>query len=300
VAEHIENLDTWQQRVDLVREKGELIFETAYHRRDGTTFPVEVSARMLSYAGRMIMVASVRDTTDRKLSEAALRESEERFRKVFQSSPVAICITTLEEGRLLDANYAYWDLTGYDPETSIGRDATQLKLWDIPEDRQEFVQNLKHKKSLFNSDDYFYHTDGGLKQVISFYELIQINHADCILAMFYDMSAQKRTMLALQESEARLRALLSAFPDMILELSVDGVILSVAPPKGFEAAMPPDRFTGRHIREIFAESVVAQTIFAIQRAFESNQMNVFEFAMTMGGANRIMSPAYYPVLPPQY
>lgn len=288
VAEHIENLDTWQQRVDLVREKGELIFETAYHRKDGTRFPVEVSARMLSYAGRMIMVASVRDTTDRKLSEAALRESEERFRKVFQSSPVAICITTLEEGRLLDANYAYWDLTGYDPETSIGRDATQLKMWDIPEERQEFVRNLKHKKSLFNSDDYFYHTDGGLKQVISFYELIQINHADCILAMFYDMSAQKRTMLALQESEARLRALLSAFPDMILELSVDGVILSVAPPKGFEAAMPPDRFTGRHIREIFAESVVAQTIFAIQRAFESNQMNVFEFAMTMGGENRIM------------
>lgn len=288
IAQHVESLEDWNKRVKLVREKGELIFETTYRRKNGTTFPVEVSARMLGYAGRTIMVGSVRDIAERKFAETALRESEERFRKVFQSSPVAICITTLEEGRLLDANYAYWDLTGYDPQASIGRDATQLRMWDNPEQREEFVRNLKQKKSLFNSDDYFYHTDGSLKQVISFYELIQINHADCILSMFYDMSAQKHTMLALQQSEARIRALLNAFPDMILELSVDGVIISVAPPKGFEAVMPPDRFTGRHIREIFTESVVAQTIFAIQRAFESNQMNMFEFEMAMGGADRVM------------
>ncbi len=288
IAEHLKTIDDWNKRVTLVNEKGGLLFETVYRRKDGSTFPVEVNTRMLDMGGRKLLIASARDITERRVTETALRESEERFRKVFQSSPVAICITTLKEGRLLDANYAYWDLTGYDPDTSIGRDADELKMWDDPEERTDFIRSLKQKKSLFNADDSFHHTDGNLKQVISFYELIQINHEDCILSMFYDMSAQKKTMQALQQSEARIRALLSAFPDMIMELSVDGTIISIVPPKGFEAAMPPSRFIGKPIREIFAGDVAAQTTFALQRAIESNQMHVFEFEMDMGGEHRVM------------
>ncbi len=128
IAEHVTNMDVWKQRVDLVQEKGGLIFESNYRRKDGTKFPTEVSARMLDYGGKTILVANVRDITERRQAEAALRESEERFHKIFSSSPIAICITTLDEGRLLDANNAYWDITGYPPETSIGRNAEELKI----------------------------------------------------------------------------------------------------------------------------------------------------------------------------
>ncbi len=288
IAEHDQNIRDWRTRVRLVLEKGELIYETAYCRKDGTKFPVEVSARMLSYREKEIMMASVRDITERKLAEDALRESEERFRKVFQSSPVAICITTLEEGRLLDANYAYWELTGYKSEKSLGRDARELAMWDAPEERIAFVRNLKQSKSYFNSDDHFYHTDGSLKHVISFYELIRIGSEDCILAMFYDMSVQKQTMQALQQSEARIRALLNAFPDMVIELSADGNVVRLVPPKGTESIMSPELFIGKHIQEIFSESVVEQTLFSVQRALETEQMNVFEFETKMGGVPRIM------------
>lgn len=288
IAVDVNTIEDWHKRGSLVHEKDELIFETVFRRKDGSQFPVEVSARMLDYGQSPLLLESVRDISERKRAEAALRESEERFRKVFQASPVAICITTLQEGRLLDANYAYWDLTGYHPHHSIGRNAAELNMWDIPEARLEFVNNLRQRKSLFNADDSFYHTDGSLKHVISFYELIQINNEDCILAMFYDMSTQKKTMHALQQSEARIRALLNAFPDMIMELSIDGMIVNVAPPKGYEIAMPPEKLIGRHIREVFTESVVAQTSFAIARAFASDQMNMFEFEMQMGGVARVL------------
>ena len=288
IAENLTSLEDWQKRLELVQENGELIFETVYKRKDGTKCPVEVSARMLVYGGKTILVAMVRDVTERKQSEIAVRESEERFRKVFQSSPVAICITTLEEGRLLDANYAYWDLTGYSPEDSLGRDARELKMWDVPEDRDEFVKQLRKKRSHFNPDDNFYHTDGTLKQVISFYELIQIGNQDCILAMFYDMSIQKQTMYALQQSEARIRALLNAFPDMIIELSTDGTIVHMVPPKGLEALMPAERLVGKHIREIFSETIVSQVFFSIRRTVESDHMNVFEFEQIMAGQTFIL------------
>lgn len=283
VAEHLSSMEDWQQRLELVRESGELIFETVYKRKDGTQYPVEVSARMLVYGGRTILVAMVRDVTERKQSEITVRESEERFRKVFQSSPVAICITTLEEGRLLDANYAYWDLTGYSPDASLGRDARELNMWDVPEERDEFVKQLRRKKSHFNPDDNFYHIDGSLKHVISFYELIQIGNQDCILAMFYDMSVQKQTMYALQQSEARIRALLNAFPDMIIELSTDGTIVHMVPPKGLETLMPAELLVGKHIREIFSEEIVSRVFFSIQRTAQNEHMNVFEFEQIMAG-----------------
>jgi PAS domain S-box-containing protein len=285
---YLRTIHDWRQQVRFVQEKGELIFETVNCRKDGTTFPAEVSARMLEYGGKTILVASVRDITERKLAEAALRESEERFRKVFESSPVAICITTLEEGRLLDANYAYWDLTGYNPNTAIGQDANQLKMWDDPEARLAFVKNLREKKSYFNSDDHFQRADGSFKYIISFYELIHIGTEDCILAMFYDMSVQKYTMQALQQSEARIRALLSAFPDMVIEITADGTVVHIVPPKGTEVWMAPELFIGKQIQEIFSETVARQTLFSIQRALESEQLNTFEFETQMGGVPRVM------------
>ncbi len=225
---------------------------------------------------------------DRRLAEIALRESEERFRKVFQSSPVAICITTLEDGRLLDANYAYWQLTGYKPEESLEHTAAELQMWDKPQERVEFVQGLKLQKSHFNADDHFHHTDGSLRHVISFYELIHIGSDDCILAMFYDMSTQRQTMQALQHSEARIRALLNAFPDMVVELTVDGTVIHMVPPRGMETAVPSDRFVGKHIRDIFPEEVAVQTLRSIEQDIESDHMNVFEFESDMTGTRRVM------------
>ena len=288
VAQHLTNLDMWLERVELVRKSGSLIFETMYQRKDQSIFPVEVSARILEYGAKNILVAVVRDVSSRRQTETALRQSEERFRKVFQSSPVAISITTFEDGRLLDANDAYWSLTGLRPEQALGRDAEDLKLWLNVEARSGFLEELKQKGSLFNPNDDFFHSDGTLRSVISFHERIQLGSEDCILSMFHDISDQRRTMQALQQSEARIRALLNAFPDMILEISLDGRIISMVPPKGMEKAMPADLFIGKQIDDAFREVPAAQTKFAMQRASESGQINVFEFESEMGGTPRTM------------
>ena len=94
---------------------------------------------------------SQKELEEHRLTQTALRNSEERFRVVFHSSPIAICITTLEEGRLLDANYAYWELTGYDPNTSIGKDHIELEMWPNPQQRIEFVQKLEAETFLLQS-----------------------------------------------------------------------------------------------------------------------------------------------------
>lgn len=107
-----------------------------------------------------------------------------------------------------------------------------------------------------------------------------------------DLQAELRerelTETALLESEARTRALLSASPDMILELSLEGRVINMVPPNDMESAMPAENFIGKRIDEIFTETAAAQTKFALQRVAESGQINIFEFEAEMGGIRRMM------------
>lgn len=237
---------------------------------------------------RRTMDGMQNELRERELAEAALRESEERFRKVFDFSPIAICITSLDDGRFLEANYAYWDLSGLDPDTSLGHPYAELNIHDQNYARGDFVEKIKQKRSIYDADYMFMDVKGNRKPTLAFYELIQLGGEECILSMFYDMSAQKQALQALRQSERRTRALLEAFPDMIVELSASGLILNMIPPKGMEDNMPAEVFIGRHITETFPQTVASQTLFAIQRSIETGHMNVFEFEEQMGSASRIM------------
>lgn len=190
LAEHIKNIDDWREKTKLINKKGSLLSEGEYRRKNGSTFPVEVSSRLISYEGHLVVVSILRDTTTRKIAEAAFRESEERFRRIFDTSPIAICITTVEEGILLDANRAYWQITGYTPEQSLWKNAKELGLWKNIEERNAFVEELKEKKSISNNNDYLILSNKSLKEIACFYELIRIGEQECILSMFYDKSEQ--------------------------------------------------------------------------------------------------------------
>lgn len=234
---------------------------------------------------------------ERKQAESALRDSEQKFRTIFESSPIAICITALDDGRLLEANYAYWDMMGYNPADSIGKTSDELRLWDTSEERNVFIQNLKLKGSFYNPDDEFLDEKGDRKQAISFYRLVRIAGEERIISMFYDMSAQKQTMQALQQSETRVRALLEAVPDMIMELTLDGLVVSMIPPKGMEASMPAARFVGRQVYEVFSETAASQALFAVERSLAAGQMNVFEFEEKMGTDYRALEARVIPNSP---
>lgn len=93
---------------------------------------------------------------------------------------------------------------------------------------------------------------------------------------------------ALREREERIRALFSAFPDMILELTPEGKVTHMVPPKGFEKVMPADYFIGKRISEVFNENTEAQTLFAMRQTIESHQINIFEFETDMGGQLHVM------------
>ncbi len=102
-------------------------YEVMAVRKDGHKFPVEIRAQMMEYKGRMVRFGAIRDMSEHKLAEDALRESEKKFRSIFEkASDEIIYLTT--EGIIVDVNNKIEEIFGYKKEEVIGEKITSLEI----------------------------------------------------------------------------------------------------------------------------------------------------------------------------
>jgi len=120
-------------------------YEATGLRKNGTEFPMEIRVKMMDYYGRMIRVAAIRDLTDRKKAEEALRESEERYRSLFENAGAVIQVfDTNGICQMLNGITAsYYEGT---PENFVGKSFHDLQL----EDADEYLERIH---SIVNSGE---------------------------------------------------------------------------------------------------------------------------------------------------
>jgi PAS domain S-box-containing protein len=99
----------------ILDEKGYATYETVHIRKDGTLMPLEISARKVEIEGVKYFQSICRDITERKFAEETLKESEERFRKIFEESPISIAMTG-KDLAIIRANSAFCKMLGYREE----------------------------------------------------------------------------------------------------------------------------------------------------------------------------------------
>ncbi|OLP17474.1 hypothetical protein BST81_15980 [Leptolyngbya sp. 'hensonii'] len=161
----------------------------------------------LVVSGRDEVLAIVRDITERKQSEAALRVSEQKFAKAFRSSPGAITITTLREGRLIEVNDSFVELTGYQREEVIGRTTLDLGIWQNLDDRGKVLQLLKAEGAVSNLECEARIKSGDIRTILLSAEIIELNGEACILATTNDITERKRAEVELNLAAERDRLL---------------------------------------------------------------------------------------------
>jgi PAS domain S-box-containing protein len=120
-------------------------------------------------------------------SEAGRRVSEEKFQKIFHSSPVAFSITTLEEGRFLEVNAAFEARYGYSRQEVLGRTVYQLKIWDDPADRRLLLTHLQRGGPLRNVITRLRAKSGEIKLTAYSADRIEFDGQKCILAVSEDL-----------------------------------------------------------------------------------------------------------------
>ncbi len=142
-----------------------------------------------------------------------LRQSEERFKAIFQASPLAICVSTMEEGRLLDLNERYLQLIGYTREEVINRTTLELGLWIKPTDRQKVLDMLGGSFPARDIETQFRTKDGSIRDALVSIDLIALNGQNCLLTIILDVTERKQAEAALR---LRNRAMIAVSSGIII------------------------------------------------------------------------------------
>jgi PAS domain S-box-containing protein len=136
------------------------MIEETFLRLDGTPVDVEVQGTNIVFEGAPATYVSVRDITERKRIEKALRASEERLQTVFKSSPAGITVSRVSDGKILDANDSALRLYGYSRDEVIGRTVAELKTYADAGQREEMVRRLREHGQLDHFTVDFRHQSG--------------------------------------------------------------------------------------------------------------------------------------------
>lgn len=175
--------------------------QVEYYRKDGSTVWMENTLKaMRDSDGKIIGMHGVsRDITERRQAEEALRESESKFRKLFDLSPQAIALTNVKSGELIDVNNKFCELTKYSKEELLGLNTTEIGFYSKAE-RNKFVKKLQSSGEVNGLVMDFKAKDNSILHSLMFARIIQIAGVSFIMTIFHDVTEQKRLEAQLQHA----------------------------------------------------------------------------------------------------
>jgi PAS domain S-box-containing protein len=142
-----------------------------------------------------------RRLTDLRQTEKALEQSEEgrrvsedKFQKVFRSSPIPFSITTVNEGRFLDVNAAFEHRYGYSRTEVIGHTVGELRIWEDPKDRALMISQLQQRGPIRNAITRLRTKSGEIKTIAYSADRIQFDGQSCVLAVSEDLPDNDKSL----------------------------------------------------------------------------------------------------------
>ena len=170
-------------------------------RRDGEIRNIVVRYMVLKdQDGQRTKAIGVnQDITERKRSESALRESEEKFRSAFDSSPDAININRLSDGLYVDINRGFTELTGYTLEDIRGKTSKDIDIWCDYGDRKKLTTELERNGFCANLESTFRRKDGSVVTALMSARVIILNKEKHILSITRDITDRKNAEKLLDE-----------------------------------------------------------------------------------------------------
>lgn len=213
-----------QKKLD---NKGFGTFETIHIRKDTTTLPVEISARKVEIEGVKYYQSICRDITERKLAEETLKESEERFRKIFEESPFGIAMMGKDFG-IIRANASLCEMLDYTEEEIKSLTFNDFIHTDyISGDEIFMLKLIAGEIPIYHTEKRYMRKGGTTIWGSTTVSIVRSNNDEVLyfLAMVEDITLRKKTEKELERSFSLLKATLESTADGILVVDADGRIM---------------------------------------------------------------------------
>jgi PAS domain S-box-containing protein len=246
----------WALLIDEISSKGGMNFEAESIRKDNIHFPVDISTSLFTMDGRPVMLALLQDISERKKAEKKLKESEQKYRGLFESTTDGIFILDAR-GEILDVNKKSLDLLGLEREKTIGENFLNLGLLTT----KSLSIVVKQFEELLSSEVAKAHEteikDKNGKtlniELSAFFLIRKDNQVDNFVIIIRDISDRKQAEIELSQEHELLQTLMDNMPDSIYFKDEQNRFIMVNKAKAAHSNVTPEEMIGKTDFDFFPE-----------------------------------------------
>jgi PAS domain S-box-containing protein len=267
-------------------------FECEVCTKSGTKMSLEINVGPFFLKGQLFgSVAVMRDITERKRAEEALRESEERFRTVFEGTSLGIALVDFN-GKALSINPAFEQMTGYNMEEfkEIEGSLKYLHPDDAMVDAKLYIEMLKGKRDYYTVEKRYIRKDGEI--IWGRQNLSVVRDAEgkpkYFVAMVEDITARKKMEEALRQSEERYRELFENANDIIYTHDLAGNFISVNKAAELVTGYTRDEVIGMNIARILTPESMELARQMIARKVSDGGQTRYELEIVTKDGHKVL------------
>jgi len=202
---HEEDRDRFLASIDKsVKEVRPWNFEGRYVKPSGEIIWFHGLSTPVRQEDRVVFDGILLNITERKHAEEESRQSEEKFYKIFMTTPDCIAITRVKDGRIIDVNRGYEEITGWKRDEVLGMTSFDINFWVDRSDRGIMVRDLESGRDIMHREFHFLRKDGVERTGIYSARSIQIEGEPCIIFILQDITERRRLEKDRQKLEQQL------------------------------------------------------------------------------------------------
>jgi PAS domain S-box-containing protein len=203
--------------LSLREREGKAKADLTLKRKDGSVFDAEVSSSLFTDGEGTVKTSMViRDITERKRMEGALRQSEERFFKAFQLNPTPMAIAFID-GEFIDVNRSFERLMGFKRDEVIGKRGEDLGIYGKASEREELIRKLQRNGHVYNFPMTFNTKSMKKINVLFSRELIKLQNKTFILGAAIDITEKTQLQNELAKHSHSLEELVKQKTEQLRE-----------------------------------------------------------------------------------
>lgn len=281
-AENLNDMEALEQHIKDAFKGKNVQFEYWGKKANGEIFPKEVNLFKTLYFEKEAIIAIAQDVSERKKAENELRISQERYRTLFDASPVGIILEDLN-GIILEVNQTICKEYEYKPEELIGKSIELL----VPESHRHEVGN--NISAIINNKVLHSRVESvGKKGRLRIAELIEtlINLPDGrqgILSISKDITEKVIAERKTSESESRFKAIVSAIPDIFFRIDQNGRFIDCVARNADLLLMPIEQIINRSVDEILPPSLAKLTREKITISIKTGNLLEYDYSLIQSG-----------------
>jgi len=223
---------------------------------DGKKLNVEFVSNVYTVYHQKVIQCNIRDITERKKTEKALKESEKKFRSYIENAPDGVFVVN-ENGHYLEVNKAACQITGYTEKELLNMNITDI----LPSESLEAAGDhfMRVMNTGYSLGEFYYKLKNGTNRMWSV-EAVKLSETR-FLGFVKDITEQKQSVGTLRESEQRFKSIFENIQDVYYETALDGTITELSPSIRNVSKYKREELLGKSILDFYSDKKRRKILF---------------------------------------